>query len=334
MKAITFHRYGSPDVLRLEEVDEPAAGDEEVLVRVRAASANPYDWHFLTGKPYIMRMMLGGLLKPAFTRLGGDLAGKVEAVGKDVNGFQPGDVVFGSVNGAVTDLPLLELGSFAEYVCVAEDHLVPKPPSLTFEEAASVPLAGLTALNALRDHGHIGPGAKVLINGASGGVGTFAVQIGKSLGAHVAGVCSTGNVEMVRSLGADAVFDYTREDFTRAGDRYDMVFDLVGNRSLRECTRILNPDGVYVMCFGRPENAWLGPFGQLIGARVLSPFLKPTLSNLEWTLEEEDLRFLLGLLEEGKVTPVIDRCYPLQDAAQAMRHLEGGHARGKIVITV
>jgi NADPH:quinone reductase-like Zn-dependent oxidoreductase len=334
MKAVLFDRYGSPDVLRLQEIDKPAVNEDDVLVRVHAASANPYDWHFLTGKPYVMRMMISGLFKPKIKRLGCDLAGVVEAVGKDVTGFRSGDAVFGSVNGAVPDQPALELGSFAEYVCVAEDHLALKPANLTFEEAAAVPLAALTALNGLRDPGRIGPGKKVLINGASGGVGTFAVQIAKFLGAEVTGVCSTRNVDLVRSIGADRVVDYTGDDFTRGGQGYDLIFDLVGNRSLSECMRVLNPDGVYLMCFGRPENDWLGPFPQLLGARVRSPFVSPNLVELAWHFESEDLRFLGDLLAAGNVTPVLDRSYPLVEAAEAVRYLEKGHARGKIVVTV
>jgi NADPH:quinone reductase-like Zn-dependent oxidoreductase len=334
MRAIVFDRYGPADVLRLEEIDKPVVKDDDILVRVRAASANPYDWHFMTGKPYIMRMMISGLLKPKVKRLGGDLAGEVEAVGKNVTRFRAGDAVFGSVNGAVPGQGPLELGSFAEYVCASEDHLVPKPANLTFEQAAAVPLAALTALNGLRDPGRIEPGQRVLINGASGGVGTFAVQIAKSMGAEVTGVCSTRNVELLRSIGADQVIDYTREDFTRSGQRFDLMFDLVGNRSLSECTRLLNPTGVYLICFGRPEHNWVGPFPQLLQARVMSPFVKPKLVDLAWHLKAEDLDLLRELPATGRVTPVIDRSYPLGEAPEAMRYLEEGHARGKVVINV
>lgn len=334
MKAIVFDRYGAPDVLELREIDKPRIRKDEVLVRVRAASVNPYDWHFLTGKPYIMRMMVSGLFKPKFHRLGGDLAGEVEAVGANVTRFRVGDVVFGSVNGAVPSQQLLDLGSFAEYVRVAEDHLASKPANLTFEEAAAVPLAALTALNGLRNHGPMGPGKKVLINGASGGVGTFAVQIAKSFGAEVTGVCSTRNVELVESIGADRVIDYTQDDFTRSGLRHDLMFDLVGNRSLRECMSVLSADGIYLMCFGRPEHDWLGPFRQLLTARLISPFVKPKLTELTWHLESEDLELLKELLAAGTVTSVIDRSYPLPEAPEAVRYLEEGHARGKVVITV
>ncbi|MGW8268034.1 MAG: NAD(P)-dependent alcohol dehydrogenase [Longimicrobiales bacterium] len=334
MKAVLFDRYGSPDVLELREIDKPRINEDEVLVRIRAASVNPYDWHFLTGKPYIMRVMVSGLFKPKFHRLGGDLAGEVEAVGGNVTRFRVGDAVFGSVNGAVPDQPMLDLGSFAEYVRVAEDHLALKPAKLTFEEAAAVPLAALTALNGLRTPGPPEPGRRVLINGASGGVGTFAVQIAKSLGAEVTGVCSTRNVGLVESIGADQVIDYTQHDFTRSGVRHDLVFDLVGNRSLRECMRVLNPDGVYLMCFGRPEHDWLGPFRQLVGARLISPFIKPKLVELTWHLRSEDLESLRELLVSGTVTPVIDRSYALSEAADAVRYLEKGHARGKVVISV
>lgn len=336
MKAITFDRYGSAEVLRLEEIEAPSVGDDDVLVRVRAASANPYDWHFMTGLPYIMRLMLGGALKPKFRRLGGDLAGEVKAVGRKVTSFQPGDEVFGSVNGAVPEQAPLDLGSFAEYVCVREDHLVPKPAELTFEAAAAVPLAALTALNALRDLGGLEPGRdrKVLINGASGGVGTFAVQIAKWLGAEVTGVCSTRNVDLVGSLGADQVVDYTREDFTRDGSRYDVMFDLVGNRSLRECLGMMKPGGTYLLCFGRPENRWMGPFLQLFGARLAGPFVKTKMLEVEWHLRKEDLTILAELLSAGTLTPVVDRCYPLSEAPEAMRYLEEGHARGKVVVTV
>ncbi|HKI99464.1 MAG TPA: NAD(P)-dependent alcohol dehydrogenase [bacterium] len=333
MKAITFDRYGSPDVLRLQDIEKPVVTDD-MLVRIRAASANPYDWHFLTGKPYIMRLMLYALRKPRFTRLGADLAGQVEAVGRNVTRFRPGDAVFGMVNDEGPDKPFLALASFAEYVCVSEDRVALKPANLTFEQAAAVPVAALTALKGLRDIGRIGHGQKVLINGASGGVGTFAVQIAKSFGAEVTGVCSTRNVDLVRSLGAGQVFDYTREDFVRGGQRYDLVLDLVGNRSLSECMRVLKPTGVYLMSFGLPDNAWLGPFPRLLKARVVSRFVAPKLVELAWQFEREDLLVLTGLLEAGTVTPVIDRSYPLSEAPEGMRYLEAGHARGKVILTM
>jgi NADPH:quinone reductase-like Zn-dependent oxidoreductase len=333
MKAIVHNKYGSPDVLNLEEIDKPAVYDDDILVRVRAASANPYDWHFMTGRPYIARMQFG-LLKPIVNGLGADLAGQVEAVGKNVTQFRPGDEVFGEVDGEVPGKPLLELGSFAEYVCVSEESVVPKPANLTLEQAAAVPLAGLTALQALRVQGRIEPGQKVLINGASGGVGTFAVQIAKSFGAEVTGVCSTRNVDMVRSIGAAQVIDYTREDFTRGGQRYDLMLDNVGNRSLSECRRVLNPEGVYLASFGAPDRRWLGPFPQLLRMVVFSPFVSQKMVALTVKRTKEVLLDLKELIEAGKVTPVIDRTYPLSEVPEAIRYLEEGHARGKVVITV
>jgi len=323
VRALTYHRYGSPDVLEIAEVEEPIPGDREVLVRVRAASVNPYDWHFLTGLPYIGRPQFG-LRKPRVNRLGIDVAGQVTAVGGNVTRFRPEDDGFGAVDA----------GAFAEYVCVSEELLVPKPATLTFEQAAAAPAAGLTALQGLRDHGRLEPGQQVLINGASGGVGTFAVQIAKALGAEVTGVCSTGNVELVRSIGADQVIDYTREDFIRGGQRYDLILDNVGNHSLSACRRALKSRGVYVASFGRPENRWLGPLAQLLGMIVLSPFVTHTLRTFVTKPNEQDLLFLKELLEAGKVTSIIDRTYPLSDAADALRYLEEGHAKGKVVITV
>jgi len=323
MKAIVYYKYGSPDVLQLQEVDKPVVNDDDVLVRVRAASANPYDWHFMTGRPYIMRIQ-SGLLKPKVNGLGADLAGQVEAVGKNVTQFRPGDEVFGEVDA----------GSFAEYVCVSEDSVVLKPANLTFEQAAAVPMAALTALQGLRDAGRIQPGQKVLINGASGGVGTFAVQIAKSFGAEVTGVCSSRNVDMVRSIGADDVIDYTREDFTRGGQRYDLMLDNVGNRSLSECRRVLNPKGVYLASFGHRENRWLGPFARLIRMFVLSPFVSQKMASLSAKRTKEVLLDLKALIETGEVTPVIDRTYPLSEVPEAIQYLAEGHARGKVVITV
>jgi NADPH:quinone reductase-like Zn-dependent oxidoreductase len=333
MKAITFDDYGSPDVLLLQEIDQPVVNDDDVLVRIRAASVNPYDWHFLTGRPYLARMQFG-LLKPKVNRLGADLSGQVEAVGKNVTRFRPGDDVYGEVDGEVPGKPMLELGSFAEYVCVSEDSVVLKPANLTFEQAAAVPMAGLTALQCLRDQGRIEPGQKVLINGASGGVGTFAVQIAKSFDAEVTGVCSTRNVDMVRSIGADQVVDYTREDFTRGGHRYDLVLDNVGNRSLSECRRVLNPRGVYFSSFGAPENRWLGPIAQLLTMLLMSPFVSQKMVSLTVKRTNQVLLDLKELIEAGRVTPVIDRTYPLSETPEAIRYLEEGHARGKVVITV
>ncbi len=323
MKATVYHEYGSPEVLRLEEVEAPTPSDDQVLLRVRAASVNPYDWHLLTGLPYIARPQFG-FFKPRVNAPGIDVAGQVEAVGEKVTRFHPGDDGFGAVGA----------GAFAEYVCVSEDLLVSKPARLTFEQAAAVPCAALTALQGLRDHGRIEAGQKVLINGASGGVGTFAVQIAKAFGAEVAGVCSTRNVELVRSIGADHVIDYTREDFTSGGRRYDLILDNVGNRSLSECRSALSAKGVYVSSFGRPENRWLGPFAQLLQMIVLSPFVSHKLRTFITRPNGKDLQVLKELLEAGKITPIIDRAYPLSDVPDALRYLEEGHARGKVVITV
>jgi NADPH:quinone reductase-like Zn-dependent oxidoreductase len=333
VKAITLDRYGSPDVLQLEDIDKPVVRDDDVLVRVHAASANALDWHFMTGLPYFLRMQ-SGLLKPNVNRLGVDLAGQVEAVGKGVTRLRPGDEVYGAVDEEAPGKAMPELGSFAEYVCVSEGSVVPKPANLTFEQAAAVSVAGLTALQGLRDMGRIRTGQKVLINGASGGVGTFAVQIAKSFRAEVTGVCSTTNVDMVRSIGADQVIDYTREDFTHGGQRYDLLLDNVGNRSPSECRRALKPDGVYVASFGRPERRWLGPAPELLKMFVLAPFVSQKMVTWVTKPNNEDLLTLSGLLEAGKVTPVIDRTYTLSEAPEAMRYLEEGHARGKVVITV
>jgi len=321
MKAIVYHKYGSPDVLELQEVDKPVVGDDDILVRVRASSANPLDWHFLRGKPYAMRLF-SGLLRPKSNRLGVDLAGEVEAVGRNVTQFSPGDEVYGAANG-----------SYAEYVCASPDALVPKPSNLSFEQAAAVPIAAWTALQFLRDKGRIQSGHKVLVNGASGGVGTFAVQIAKSLGADVTGVCSTKNVEMVRSIGADHVFDYTREDFTRGERRHDLVFDTIGNHSLFEVRRTMAADGVLLMV-GGPDGRWLGPLAYMLKTLASAPFASQKVASYTARRNREDLRFLNELFEAGKVTPVIDRQYSLSDVPEAIGYLEEGHARGKVVITV
>ena len=323
MKAIVYDTYGSPDVLQLQEIDKPVVKDDEVLVQVRAASLNPYDWHFMTGLPYLGRLQFG-MFKPKANGLGADLAGQVEAVGKNVTRFRPGEEVFGEV----------ETGAFAEYVCVSEDAAVLKPANLTFEQAAAVPMGALTALQGLRDKGQMKPGQKVLINGASGGVGTFAVQIAKLLGAEVTGVCSTRNVDMVRSIGADHVIDYTHEDFALGGERYDLMFDNVGNRSLSECRRVLTPKGVYIASFGQPEHRWLGPLAQLLRMLVMSRFVSQKMITFTAKESNEDLVVLKELIEAGKVTPVIDRTYPLSEVPEAIRYLEEGHTQGKIVITV
>jgi NADPH:quinone reductase-like Zn-dependent oxidoreductase len=333
MRAIIFDRYGSSDVMELREIDRPVVGDDRALVRVRAASVNPIDWHFMTGLPYLLRLQ-GGLLRPKINRLGLDLAGEVEAVGENVTRLHPGDEVFGAVDEDAPGKAMPKLGSLAEYVCVSEGSVVPKPAGLTFEQAAAVSTAGMTALQGLRDMGGIEAGHRVLINGASGGVGTFAVQVAKSFGAEVTGVCSTRNVEMVRSIGADRVIDYTREDFTRGEERYDLLLDNVGNRSPSQCRRVLNPKGVYVASFGRPERRWLGPMPELLTMSMVAPFVSQKMVTWITSPNEADLLTLKELIEAGKVTPVIDRTYPLSEAADAMRYLEEGHARGKVVVTV
>jgi len=327
MKAVRYHRYGGPDVLELQEVAMPAAGDGELLVRVRAASVNPLDWHFMRGAPYLVRMMAGlSRPKPSASRLGADMAGSVEAVGQNVTGFQPGDEVFGGLE---------ERGTLAEYISVRADAVVlQKPAGLTFEQAAAVPVAAFTALQALRDKGRVQPGQKVLVNGASGGVGTFAVQIAKALGAEVTGVCSTANVGMVASIGADHVVDYTREDFTRAERRYDLLIDIAGNRSLAETRRVLAPKGALVVVGGPNKGRWIGPFGRTIRMLLQSPAVSQRMVSFLAHQNRDDLAVLRELLDAGKVTPVIDRAYRLNQVAEAVRYLETGHARGKVVITV
>ena len=324
MKAIVYCDYGLTN-LKLEDIEKPVPNDDQVLVRVRAASVNPYDWHFIEGTPKIMRLGVG-LRKPKDTRLGVDYAGTVEAVGKNVTQFKPGDEVFGGRGGA-----------FAEYVCPRADRAVAiKPANITFEQAASVNIAGITALQALRDKGKVQPGQKVLINGASGGVGTFAVQIAKSFGADVTGVCSTRNVDMVRSLGADHVVDYTKEDFAKSGRRYDVILDNVPNHSLSECRGVLTPKGKYVMIGGGGPNdgRWVGPFGRVIATMVLSPFVSQEMGMMMADVSQKDLTILGDLMQSGKVTPVIDRRYKLSEVREAIRYLEEGHARGKVVITL
>ena len=322
MKAAVYTRYGSPDVVQIKDVEKPIPKDNEVLIEVRAASVNPLDWHFMRGTPYFVRI-LAGLRKPKITRLGVDVAGQVEAVGRNVTQFKPGDAVFGSCRGA-----------FAEYVCTSESTLVMKPDNVTFEQAASAPVAAFTVLQGLRDKGQIQPGQKVLINGAAGGVGTFAVQIAKSFGADVTGVCSTRNVDMVRSIGADRVIDYTREDFTKSGQRYDLIFDSVGNHSLLACRRVLNPKGIYI-AVGGPSGRWMiGPLARGITAPVLSRFVSQKLAMVLAKPSKEDLTIMHELMETGKVTSVIDKRYSLSEVPEAIRYLEEGHARGKVVITL
>ncbi|MGN9838366.1 NAD(P)-dependent alcohol dehydrogenase [Nonomuraea sp. H19] len=328
MKAIRYSSYGSPDVLEVQDLARPAIGDNDVLVRVRAVSVNPLDWHYIRGMPYAMRAV-SGLSRPKVNGLGTDLAGQVEAVGGNVTEFAAGDEVFGYYGPFEGGE-----GTLAEYVRVPHDGpMLRKPDNLTFEEAASVPVAGMTALQGLRRAGRIRPGQKVLINGAAGGVGTFAVQLAKALGAEVTGVCSTGNVEMVRSIGADHVLDYTKEDFAREDRRYDLILDNVGNRSLAACRRALTPRGTLVENFGSGDR-WVGPMWRNAGARMLSLFVRQRLVNFLARADRADLAVLRDLLQEGKIKPVIDRTYRLEESPEAIRYLEEGHARGKVVVAV
>ena len=323
MKGVVRRCYGPPDVIRYEDLAKPTPADDEVLVKVQAASVNPLDWHYVEGTPYMLRIDRG-FGKPDNPRLGVDFAGTVEAVGKSVRRFKPGDEVFGG-----------KLGAFAQYLIVPEERVIAlKPANISFEQAASVPIAGVTALQGLRDKGHIKAGQKVLINGASGGVGTFEVQIAKSYGAEVTGVCSTKNVELVRSLGADHVIDYTREDFTRGAERYDLIVDNVSTHSVSDYRRVLNPDGVFVMIGSTTPGHWFGWLETPLEAWILSPFMSQKFGMLLADLNKNDLAVLGGLMQSGKVTPVIDRTYKLSEAAEAIRYLEKGHARGKVVLTV
>ncbi len=321
MKAIVQDRYGSPDVLRLEDIDRPAANDDEVLIRVHAAAVNIGDWHLLRGTPYVMRMATGPL-RPRHHVPGLDLAGQIESIGKDVTQFRPGDEVFGWCRGA-----------FAEYACAGESNLLAKPGDLTFEQAAAIGDSAFTALNAVRDQGKVQPGHQVLINGASGGVGTFAVQIAKSFGAKVTGVCSTRNVDLVRSIGADQVIDYTLEDFTHSGQRYDVMLDLVGSRSLSDCRRALTPRGTYVLVGVADMGRWFGVARQ-IKVLSLSPLVRQRMHVFIVRHSREDLAVLKQLLEAGKVAPVIDRRYELSEVPDALHYQGEGHARGKLVIAL
>jgi NADPH:quinone reductase-like Zn-dependent oxidoreductase len=322
MRAITRTTYGSPDVLELREVDKPEPADDETLVRVRATSVNPADWYGMTGRPYAARAMAGGLRKPKSDRVGTDFAGTVEAVGKDVTHVQPGDEVFGGRSGAL-----------AEYVC-ARDAVVRKPANVTLEQAAAVPVAAITALQGLRDKGGLRPGQSVLVNGASGGVGTFAVQIAKALGAEVTGVCSTGNVELVRSLGADHVVDYTKEDFTRSGLRYDLLLDVAGSRSWSACKRVLEPRATLVVVGAPKGGRLLGPLSHVTGLRLASLGSSRKVVFFIARLNRTDLSVLRELMEAGKVTPFVERTYALSETAEAFRYLGEGHARGKVVVTL
>ncbi len=322
MKAIVIEKYGSPDVLQFKEVERPTPKDNQVLVKVQAASANPLDWHLMRGEPFIARLMGTGLLKPRSSKVGADVAGRVEAVGKDVTQFKPGDEVFGTCNG-----------SFAEYACAREDRLALKPANVSFEEAAAIPVAATTALQGLRNKGQIQPGQKVLVNGASGGVGTFAVQIAKSYGTEVTGVCSTRNLDLVRKIGADHVVDYTQEDFTKnEQQRYDLIFDAVGNRSVSDYKRALKPGGTCAVAgfssMSRMfEHSALGPLRSKTGNKKVGGMGMAKIN-------QNDLVFLKQLVETQKVRPVIDRHFPLSETADAIRYLEAGHAQGKVVITV
>ena len=319
MKAIVYRNYGSPDVLCCEEVDTPPPGDDEVLVGVRAASVNPADWHFMRGEPYLIRAMTG-LRKPRDIRFGADLAGEVKAAGKNVTRFRPGDAVFGSSRGA-----------FAEYVCANENRLALKPANATFEQAAAAPIAGVTALQGLRDKGRIERGQAVLINGASGGVGTFAVQIAKSFGANVTGVCSARNAALVRSIGADEVIDYTIEDFTRSTRRYDLILDCIGNHTLSEYRRVMSPHGTYVGV-GGPAGGWLKPMVLPLKSVVLTRLVGQNLMSLLARVNRDDLIVLKEMIEAGTIVPVIDKRFTLFAVPVAIRYLETGHARGKVVI--
>jgi NADPH:quinone reductase-like Zn-dependent oxidoreductase len=331
MKAIVFHRYGSTDVLELRDVDTPDVGDDGVLVQVRAAAINPYDWHFMTGLPYFLRLQLG-LRRPKINGFGSDLAGRVEAVGPKVTRFRPGDEVFGRVDRAPGG-KLMDLGSAAEYVRVSQESIRPRPARLTAEEAAAVPLAAITALWAMHDTGAVQPGQHVLINGASGGVGTFAVQIAKSIGAEVTGVCSTSNVDLVRSLGADHTADYTRDDITRGGPRFDLMLDNVGNHSPTACLRVLKPGATYLASFDHPRNRWLGPMGHVLRMSVQGRLAGKRIVLLQPQRRDADLDTLTELIDTGAVTPVVDRTFPLVDTRDAIEYLAGRHARGKVVIT-
>lgn len=326
MKAIVYCDYGVAN-LKLEEVEKPVPNDDQLLVRVRAASVNPYDWHYVEGTPYVIRAIGGiGLRKPKDTRLGVDFAGTVEAVGKNVTQFKPGDEVFGGRGGA-----------FAEYVCPRATRAVAlKPASISFEDAASVNIAGITALQAVRDKGKVQLGQKVLINGASGGVGTFAVQIAKSLGADVTGVCSTRNIDLVKSLGADHVVDYTKEDFTKSAERYDVVIDNVGNHSLSECRGVLTPNGKYVLIGGggASDQGFFGGLSKALWAVIFSKFVNQQMGMMMADANHNDLTVLADMMQSGKLRPVIDRTYKLDQVPDAIRYVEQGHARGKVVISV
>jgi len=323
MKAIVQDTYGSPDVLQLREIDKPVVGDDEVLVRVHAAGVDQGVWHLMAGLPYLVRIAGVGLRRPETRVRGMDVAGRVEAVGESVTRFRPGDEVFGRCDG-----------SFAEYACARADRLAPKPANLSFEQAAAVPTSGYAALQAVRDQGKVRPGQRVLIIGAGGGVGTFAVQLAKAFGAEVTGVCSTTKVELVRSIGADRVIDYTREDFAGGRNRYDVILDIAGNRSLSHLRRALAPEGTLVIVGGEGGGRWLGGTDRQLRALMLSRFASQKLRTWVSTERQEDLQVLHEFLEAGQVTPVVDRTFPLSEVPEAIRYMRKGHARGKVVITV
>jgi NADPH:quinone reductase-like Zn-dependent oxidoreductase len=325
MKAVVYCEYGLAN-LKLEQIEKPTPTDDQVLVRVRAASVNPYDWHFVEGSPKIMRGMIGGLRKPKDTRLGVDFAGTVEAVGKNVTQFKPGDEVFGGKGGA-----------FAEYVTPRADRAVAlKPANVTFEEAAAVNIACLTALQGIRDKGQVQPGQKVLINGASGGVGTFAVQIAKIFGADVTGVCSTRNVDLVKSLGADHVIDYTKEDYAKSDQKYDVILDNVANHSLSENRKLLPANGKYVLIGGGSANqqGWIGSLGKPLKALIMKPFVSQQMGMMMAEMKQSDLQYFADQMQNGKLKSVIDRTYKLSEIQQAIAYVEEGHARGKVILVV
>ncbi|MET8046255.1 NAD(P)-dependent alcohol dehydrogenase [Streptosporangium sp. NPDC005286] len=323
MKAIVQDRYGSPDVLELREIDRPVMGDDDLLVRVHAAAVDPGVWHLMTGLPYLARVMGFGFRRPKVRVRGMDVAGRVEAVGGNATRFKPGDEVFGTCDGA-----------FAEYASARQDSFAPKPANLTFEQAAAVPVSACTALKGLREAGRVQPGQKVLIIGAGGGVGTFAVQLAKAFGAEVTGVCGTTKADLVRSIGADDVIDYTREDFADRARHYDLILDAAGNRPLSHLRRALTPRGTLVIVGGERGGRWIGGNDRQLRALMLAPFVGQRLRGLFSMPRAEDLRLLRELIEAGKITPVIDRTYPLSEVPEAVRYLEKGHARGKVVITV
>jgi len=321
MQAIFRTTYGSADVLELKEIDKPLPGDGEVLVRVRAASVNPLDWHVLRGAPFLVRLMGFGLMKPKHLVLGADVAGRVEAMGQGVTRFKVSDEVFGS-----------GMGGFAEYACIREDHATFKPPAVTFEQAAAVPVAGLTALQALRDHGRIQKGHHVLINGASGGVGTFAVQIARALGARVTGVCSTKNLDLVRSIGADHAIDYTREDYWASGKQYDLIVDNAAFQPISGPLKALKATGIYVGVGG--SSSTVSVLQSLIFDPIVARFKGKKVVSFVANVNQADLEFIKELMETGKIVPTIERTYPLSQTPQAISYVEGGHTRGKVVIKI